>query len=232
MCTVTFIQTKESFCITSNRDENIKRPKALPPQEYNHNGKTITFPKDPLAGGTWIAHDDKQVVVLLNGAEEKHQWNPPYRKSRGLILLDVMKGTSLLDNWNTINLSDIEPFTLIYFNGEVLYQLRWNGNKKEQKELSTNKPHIWSSSTLYSKAIQEIRKQWFQNFLIHQKEITPKALFDFHQNTHTENTDYGLQIHRSNGLKTVSITQIVINRNTIAMHYSELCHEKNKISLS
>ena len=69
MCTVTFIPTNQGCIITSNRDEKISREKAISPQEYEIDGKKITFPKDPKEGGTWIAHTNNKIVVLLNGAK-------------------------------------------------------------------------------------------------------------------------------------------------------------------
>ena len=66
MCTVTFIPTSSGFVITSNRDESVARKRALAPIEYEINGCKITFPKDPQAGGTWIAKSDSKVIVLLN----------------------------------------------------------------------------------------------------------------------------------------------------------------------
>jgi hypothetical protein len=43
----------------------------------------------------------------------------------------------------------------------------------------------------------------------------------FHQFTENENPNYGLQINRNNLLKTVSITQCVVNK-TIDLKYIDL----------
>ena len=67
MCTLTFIGTKNGFCLTSNRDEKVSRGQAIPPKKYVINGKTITFPKDSVAGGTWVAHDEQAILDYLNG---------------------------------------------------------------------------------------------------------------------------------------------------------------------
>ena len=91
MCTVSFIFTDGKVILTSNRDEKILRPTAIAPKKYSINNKNIFFPKDAKAGGTWYAvTDEANVAVLLNGAAEKHQLKPSYRKSRGLILLDII----------------------------------------------------------------------------------------------------------------------------------------------
>ena len=89
MCVLTFLPTINSgYILTNNRDEALARPKAIPPKKYNINGKQIYFPKDAQAGGTWIATSDDLTVCLLNGASENHIHNPPYRQSRGQLILD------------------------------------------------------------------------------------------------------------------------------------------------
>ena len=156
MCTVSFVCANGKIIITSNRDEPIVRPSS-PPKSYRINNKKIIFPKDPKAGGTWFAvDDDATVLVLLNGAAEKHQWQPPYRKSRGLIVLDIISEVNPLQSWESIDLDVIEPFTMVLYQEQKLYQLRWNGDQKETLILDTSKQYIWSSSTLYS---QEIRNK-------------------------------------------------------------------------
>ena len=68
MCTVSFISTGDQYVITSNRDEHISRPLALQPQEETIGSVKVLFPRDPKAGGTWFALNEKgAVAVLLNG---------------------------------------------------------------------------------------------------------------------------------------------------------------------
>uniref|UniRef100_UPI00404B92B7 NRDE family protein n=1 Tax=Flavobacterium sp. TaxID=239 RepID=UPI00404B92B7 len=219
MCTVSFVSTANGFCITSNRDEKTARQKAIPPTKYNINNKEIYFPKDPQAGGTWFAHDNKNVIVLLNGAKEKHISAGNYKKSRGLIVLDLISSNNPLAEWQTIDLNNIEPFTIVFFNCEKLFQLQWNAIEKSTIELDKSKKHIWSSSTLYAKEIRAERAKWFAEFST--KNLDPKDLLHFHQFTKNNNLEYGLQINRNNLLKTVSITQCVITE-TISLNYIDL----------
>lgn len=227
MCTVSFVCSNDRIIITSNRDEQVLRP-AIAPKNYHINDKKIFFPKDPRAGGTWYAVDEKgNVLVLLNGAAEKHQWNPPYRRSRGLIVLDLMGSPSVLQTWQDINLDNVEPFTLVSFENQQLHQLRWNGISKEDIALNAAQNHIWSSSTLYSKEIREQRAQWFSVFLETRPEVTADEMFQFHRYTETENQHFGLVINREEQLKTLSITQTVIEKNKIALHYHDLVAQKD-----
>lgn len=223
MCTVSFVIHNDKAIITSNRDEKIVRESAIEPKNYLINNKNVIFPKDPKAGGTWFAiNEDGVVLVLLNGAAEKHQLKPSYRKSRGLIVLDLISSSSPLLEWKNIDLLDIEPFTLVLYQNEGLYQLRWNEIEKETIVLDASKNHIWSSSTLYSSEIRAKRAEWFCNFIDTKPEITHKELLNFHRYTEESNLENGLVINRNNALKTLSITQTVIHKNKIEILYTDL----------
>src|SRR5215207_5422808 len=91
MCTVTFIRQADKIYITSNRDEKHWRSNALPPAVYPFTSGNLLFPKDGDAGGTWIAaHENGNAIVFLNGGFIAHTPKPPYRKSRGLVLTNLI----------------------------------------------------------------------------------------------------------------------------------------------
>ncbi len=231
MCTVSFARSNGKTIITSNRDEQVIRL-AIEPRKYNVNHKNLIFPKDPKAGGTWFVADELgNVLVLLNGAEEKHIRKQFYEKSRGLIVLEMISNDSAIDFWDEINLENVEPFTLVLFQNEKLYQLRWNEIAKTQLQLDTNKFHIWSSSTLYSKEIREQRSQWFYDFIAKKNNISENEMIDFHKNTENENSDFGLVINRNNQLKTLSITQIILENQISEMRYFDLINDLKFINL-
>jgi hypothetical protein len=59
----------------------VTRPSAIAPKTIV-NGKNVIYPKDPKAGGTWYVVDENgTVLVLLNGAEEKHTIKLSYRRA-------------------------------------------------------------------------------------------------------------------------------------------------------
>jgi len=223
MCTVSFVNANGKVIITSNRDEKTFRPNAVEPKNYIINNRNIIFPKDQKAGGTWYAvNEDSTVLVLLNGAEEKHLVKENYRKSRGLIVLDLISNESVINNWETIDLENIEPFTLVLYENQRLFQLQWNETRKSTLELEATQNHIWSSSTLYPREIREERAKWFYTFLDTKPEVNEEELFNFHRYTEAGNTEHGLIINRSGILKTLSITQTVIERNRVVIHYNDL----------
>lgn len=223
MCTVSFVATSDKIIITSNRDEQIVRPNAVSPKFYSINGFNLIYPKDSKAGGTWfVASESGTILVLLNGAKEKHQLQPPYRKSRGLIVLDIISCFSPRDFWSEIDLDNIEPFTLVLFQNNLLFQLRWNGSEKETISLDTNQKHIWSSSTLYPAAIHDKRSKWFYTFIDQIDEISESKMYDFHSKTEKQNIENGLVINRNDVLKTLSITQAVLENKKVTIQYYDL----------
>lgn len=222
MCTVTFVRSGNKTIITSNRDEQVER-QAVEPRNYTVGNKVLTFPKDPKAGGTWYAVDQTgNLIVLLNGAAEKHQWNPPYRKSRGLIVLEILSAEIPFEKWLEIDLDGIEPFTLVMLQKNELFQLRWDGKEKETVPLDVNGNHIWSSATLYPKDIRENRAQWFAEFMKGKKHVSEAEMFHFHRYTKPENSENGLVIDRPGFLKTISITQTVLQENRGLMMHHDL----------
>src|SRR5476651_889801 len=126
MCTVTFLPFKDRLLITSTRDETILRATALPPVPYDFTTGKILFPKDGEAGGTWIAtHENGNVMVLLNGAFVRHHHEPPYRKSRGIIFLNIFDSTDPKQSFEQIDLEGIEPFTLVIWAQGQLWETKW-----------------------------------------------------------------------------------------------------------
>lgn len=212
MCTVSYIKTQTCTILTSNRDEHILRPNAKAPQHYVHGSKVLYYPKDPAAGGTWFCLDELgSVIVLLNGAQEKHRHLPPYRKSRGLILLDIMQQSDLLTAWDSIDLNRIEPFTLIHYSQVCLWQHRWDGNEKQSKKLDPEQKYIWSSSTLYPKEIREMRQLWFDAFTQIQQMPNAGDLMHFHENTGKHDPHNGILMNRDQKLLTKNITQCIVD---------------------
>lgn len=228
MCTVTFLPINSSdFILTSNRDEQISR-ETLPPKIYVENSVEMLFPKDKLAGGTWIGVSNKnRLVCVLNGAFKKHIKKDNYLKSRGLIAKELLQCNNVENKINQLNLVDIEPFTMVIVDWNVnllkLYELVWDENHKQLKLLK-NEPKIWSSATLYSDEIKDVRKMWFKNW-IDKNDATANEMLAFH---HSEIGDKEQSIlMKRSYVETTSITQIKKIGDNITMYYKDVL--KNSI---
>ncbi|WP_108244755.1 NRDE family protein [Muricauda brasiliensis] len=225
MCTVSFIYSGGRHFITSNRDEHVSRPLALQPQEETIGSAKVLFPKDPKAGGTWFAlKENGSVAVLLNGGFVNHVPVGNYARSRGLVLLDVIASEQPYDLLEEMELFNIEPFTLILFNGSLL-EFRWDGHQKYYRPLDATKNHIWSSATLYTDEVIEHRRKLFEKFLDGKTQIAGSSVVDFHSNNH-DDLENGFIIDRDSGLKTFSVTQAVLDDDEIVMRHLDLLNDK------
>jgi hypothetical protein len=223
MCTVTFIPLKDTTIITSNRDEKYSRKQALPPQAFEHNGGAIIYPKDADAGGTWIAmNEDGNAAVLLNGAFTKHVPMPPYKESRGQILLELIKADRPVRSFVRTDLYNIEPFTLIMIENRCLYECRWDGNNKHCKQLPVYRPHIWSSATLYTHDIVKKRELWFAKWLNNNPTPSQEDVIRFHLFGGENDKHNDLLMNRQGLVRTVSITSIELTKDRGCMTYFDL----------
>jgi hypothetical protein len=190
MCTLTYIPfSNGDFLVTSNRDEGTQRKPASLPQSIPYSlGHHVLAPIDGEAGGSWIGvSDDHRMAVLLNGAFAAHKHHPPYRKSRGLVVLDAFGYPGFPDFCNDYGLNGIEPFTMVmitYHKEPVISILQWDGQRKYQKEADAQRPHIWMAPKLYPEDSMRKAGEEFQKFLNEKPEPTVDEALQFHTYQH------------------------------------------------
>jgi hypothetical protein len=235
MCTVTYLPTSAGFVLTHNRDEAPDRsPKIIERADSNYGG-TLLFPRDTRAGGTWVAAAQSgKIACLLNGAFVKHAHRPPYRRSRGLLLLDFFDWADSDDFFGRYDLDGIEPFTLLFFqqkksanaeNSRRTVEFRWDGQARHHTNLPSHTPHFWCSATLYSPDWQVRREQVFRDWL-RQKSAAlrrPKAaLLDLHLHGSVGDPEFDFVMNRGNRVRTVSVSQVTVDKNFARLRYLDL----------
>lgn len=225
MCTVTFLPLiDDNFILTSSRDVPYARKKALPPQEYIEDGIKLTYPKDGDAGGSWIgSSENSRLICLLNGGYKDHIIKESYRASRGLIVKELLKAKDTKVALSNIDLTDIEPFTLVvvdWSEGLELFDFVWTGEKRHLFSIPKT-PHIWSSSTLYDDATKKLREAWFETWLKSQKEFEQKEILNFHRTAGEGNPETDVLMKRKGG-GTVSITSVMKNNGKAIFHYEAI----------
>ncbi len=224
MCTVTYLPLKNNdFILTSNRDEDPKR-KTIPPKEYDEDGIKLTYPKDELAGGTWIGlSEKKRLICLLNGGFTKHKRAESYRMSRGVIVKELLKVDNPVKVINHFDFDGIEPFTIVLVDWKQnlnAYELVWDGAQKHFEELESQ-PKIWSSSTLYDEEMKQLRRGWFADWLEEYKDFTQQDILAFHQDKTKGNPEISLKMKRSR-VETVSTTSVKKELDDVEMSYIDL----------
>jgi uncharacterized protein with NRDE domain len=223
MCTLSYLPLENGFIFTSNRDERKARARAIAPQLYSIHGSQVVYPKDPEAGGTWLAVSESGIAIcLLNGAKEKHISNPPYRQSRGLLLLDFWKYADPQNFLENTDFDGIEPFTLVVAQIGKCETIRWNGQNTEFEVKDSKKPAIWSSATLYSPEVIKERENWFQEWLKNQTSFETNSILDFHRLGGKGDPGNHLVMSRSDQKSTLSISSVSVQSENIEFHYQDL----------
>lgn len=180
MCTVVFIPKGGKYFFASLRDENPLRPRAAVPTIYKDADAVILSPIDAMAGGTWLGVTDSgNVIILLNGGFKKHERKTNYRKSRGLIVAELLACNSLVKSWNLMDMQGVEPYTLVVWNEGNLFQLVWDGENKHGVILKPNQPYIWSSATLYDSESRNYRSKLFHRWIGMNTTVSSLSLFIF-----------------------------------------------------
>ena len=233
MCTVSFIPVKDKYIITSSRDEKLCRKIAMAPGMFEYNSQKLFFPKDVDAGGTWIVmKENGDAAVLLNGAFICHKAEPPYRLSRGIILLDIISTGKPSVTFTKIKLQDIEPFTLVLLENDCLYEFRWDGSEKYAKQLNAGNPYIWTSATLYDGFAVKRREQLFAAFLQDHPIPTQQDALHFHHFTGDGDQQNELLMTRDGIHITVSITSILLTKDSGSINYLDILnHSSSEIKI-
>lgn len=227
MCTVTYIPKGNSnFILTSSRDEAVGRT-TLAPDFYEVDGVKMLFPKDAIAGGTWIGISEKsKLICLLNGGFENHVRLENYKMSRGIVVKELLKADDLSKALTDFDYEGIEPFTIISIDWSFLLkatELVWDGEKAHSSILP-NEPKIWSSSKLYNSTMKDKRKKWFKAFS-EENAFESEDMYRFH--TTAGEGDKNVDVRMDRGLlKTVSITQVEKTDEECTMSYFDLQNDE------
>ncbi len=229
MCTVTWIPASAGgHYLTSNRDEAPLRAAVDLVHRQAASGELLHYPVDQGAGGTWFCLSENQrAICLLNGAKRKHKHLPPYRRSRGLIVLDAYDYVDFDVFIRDHNLVGIEPFTMILAEKERAKSLIWSGRKKVVVTIPQGKPCLWSSSTLYPYPVRQKRERLFNQFIAANPEPTLEDVILFHQ-METGDTKNGFIMNRENKVRTISITAAHLGGENPYWIHKDLLHQQTE----
>lgn len=221
MCTISWFYHCNGYDVFFNRDEQVSRPRAIPPEVKTINQTQAIIPIDPQGGGTWIAVNQFGCTfALLN----YYQGRLPKGKllSRGGIipaLLAVGSVDQVAEILTHINLNRYAPFSLLFFpptkvsdvaEGETSV-FRWTGKELERENATS--PLI-SSAVNYESVLQQ-RLALYQSEIQHQSgELTSADFYRLHQSHVPEKSAYSVCMHRTDA-KTVSLSHISVGETII-----------------
>jgi hypothetical protein len=142
--------------------------------------------------------------------------------SRGIIVKNILSANDGVSYINNFDFTEIEPFTIVLvdWNNQLdTYELVWDGITKHFTKLK-QEPRIWSSSTLYTDEMKEMRKDWFANWLIDNNEFQQESILEFHQNDKLGTPDTSVKMKRP-FVETVSITSVEKIGESIRLEYKD-----------
>jgi len=165
----------------------------------------------------------------LNGASENHIHNPPYRQSRGQLILDFFKFDTVDNFIENYSFENIENFTLViihHTNDLQLCEFKWDGLTLTYTSKNPKEAYIWSSTTLYPKEIRTKREQWFNDFRQQNSNFTREQVINFHLNGGTGDIHNDMRINRDGKLITQCIFQVVKQHQYLSFSFHDLLSEQ------
>jgi len=212
MCIISFFKQNDEVLLTHNRDESIYRSASFDVEERFWEGNIYFSPVDYEKDGTWIFHSEDYIACILNGGKKKPvSIKSSYRRSRGLILLDLMKYNSAEEFCDTENLSAIAAFTIFVYHRKKnkIHFIFWDETKLEINDLSDKNFVFRASSTLYSSEKMRDLENIFLKFNFSSSE----DIFNLHHQIKMNDGEI------ESGKATTSITQIHAKAGKISMKY-------------
>lgn len=220
MCTVVYAPQGARTVMASLRDESPLRYGAKAPVLFSAACCEYLMPVDPQGGGSWLGiTDSKNVIILLNGAFEKHIRKPEYRMSRGMVVKQLLESNFPVVEWMLTDLNDIEPFTLIVYTEGKLFRLVWDGAEKYREMLDEKAHYLFSSATLYPKPIRELRALKMDEWMLTNPMVDQSTLLDFFRSYN--DPEYGFIMNRNEKVKTLSYTYISIEAQSTRLVYQD-----------
>lgn len=170
------------------------------------------------------------VYVLLNGAFEPHPFGKKYAMSRGIMVLESLDHDTLFGFSENFRFDEVEPFTLLRF-GEVIEEIRWDGESLHTADFSRDHPRIWASAQLYAREAMENRRAWYADLLKNNPDA--QEVFQFHQSGGNGDPANDMVMNRGNIVCTVSVTGIVVAPDEVAVNHLDLVSDaRQQLSLS
>ncbi len=229
MCTVTIIKMQgDGLRIVESRDESPLRAPAIPPELRVIDGVRVLLPLDAKAGGTWIAANDRGVVMtLLNFNQRPANETLPGRTSRGQVILGAASSDDIdgvMANTSGLDLGGMSPFRLVAAQGETILEGRWDGRDFEirQHTLTRGVDGAPGTACFASSGLGDVlvapRLELWKKWSI-AREVTSALQDEYHRHQWPDRPEISVKMKRAEA-ETVSITTVEVRPDdAIEMRY-------------
>jgi hypothetical protein len=219
--------------VVCNRDERLARVAALPPAAHLFDGRQVAMPIDPEGGGTWIAANDRGLVLtLLNATADLSAVTAarttPGRPSRGLIIPALASSESVseaLDRALAMNLWRFNPFRLVLLDRHQLAECWLENGLPRYRRAFLHAPLMRTSSSLGDGLVQAPRRALFRRFF--EGAADPRAAQDaFHDHQWPGRESISVRMERADA-RTVSRTVVEVSDEVTRLRYRAIGHESD-----
>jgi hypothetical protein len=220
MCTVSFLPQRSGFMLAMNRDEQMSRPRALPPRAHQTGSRKSLYPSE-ASGGTWIGVNDAGLGVALINWYAKPQRDRALCVSRGIMVPHLLAAETLAEAGvflSDLPLAQINPFRVIAISaGErKIREWRWDG------KLLKSMAHAWARRHWFSSGYDETLANRKRAGVVRAAAIsrqTPAWLRKLHRSHLPERGPFSICMHRAEA-RTVSYAEILVGGRKAQMVYA------------
>ena len=249
MCTVTVLTTPTGFRLVHSRDEQRVRTPGEPPRAIVLDGRRALAPRDPDAGGTWVAvRDDGLALAIMN---VNPVTNPDWRsakgtRSRGLIIRDLLETIDTDSDDPLAPVADLKPaeyapFRLIVVRPgrsralPTIDEWTWSGPQTDSGphtgqitaglvRTSPDAPVCWATSGLGDTTVTD-RLPLFDEIV--RPDPTPHAQDRYHRHAWQERGPQSVLMTRGDA-RTVSITAVEVGDEYRRMTYTQIADTESE----
>ena len=219
MCTVSWLYESGAYHVLFNRDEQLARPTARPPELKRADGQVAYLaPTDPGPGGTWIATNQSALTICLLNAPARD--NRSHRISRGHLVSEWAGAASAAEVLGgNYDLRPFAPFSLLAIDlaGHTTIA-HWDGTELKRQVGAATSGMLTSSSLDHALANAR-RQQLRAAFQRRRQPWDCAALFEFHCSHGDGERAFSPCMHRP-GAETVSFSWIEARADRTSFLYS------------
>ncbi|HTL30343.1 MAG TPA: NRDE family protein [Tepidisphaeraceae bacterium] len=219
---MSLISTGDRLRLACNRDEQLTRPTARPPEVFTFDDYFAAMPIDPESGGTWIAVNDAGVMMcLLNRTVGRALARDPSQITRGRIIPSLIHFDSAAEAARAarrLRAELYQPFRLIIIDPSSVFEVISNSDRiKSFEHIHDLRPLMFTSSGLGDALVEGPRRALFGD-LFGDGAASAARQDVFHDHRWKDMPHLSVRMSRVDA-RTVSITTIDLTEDRAVMEY-------------
>jgi hypothetical protein len=222
MCTVSFLPSADGYHLAMNRDEQLSRMAALPPEQMRCGTLKAIYPHE-LGGGTWVGVNETGLAFALINWYSQPQRPRAGMITRGDVIPALLRAVTIAEAralLAQLPLDRMNPFRLIMVSDRenAVVESRWSGESLEEIMLPWQRQHWFSSGFDESEANRRRRLTCAREARSSSPDSV-KWLRNLHRSHHPSKGAFSICMHRVDAC-TVSYTELSVNKLAAVMTYS------------